>query len=448
MLQALTDLAAPPIWFAAVFAAAAVACAILYRRSAVKRAMLELLLNNMTQGVVMYDERERLVFCNGPYVEMYDMPSALVRHGCTLSDIIRERIKSGSLSGDVEKYRAELVTAMRQGETVNRVIEHNGRAIAVINRPIAGGRYFIGSHHDITERRRIEHQEIAHAEQEARRALIDGAILTFRQSVESMLAAVGESAAAMNATATGLSASSGETAQRTVSAVNSSNRASESVRLAASMAEELLKSIAEINQQIGQATRLTRSAVDEARGTNDKMAGLAVAAQEIGDVVKLIRDIAGQTNLLALNATIEAARAGEAGRGFAVVASEVKSLAVQTAKATERIAAQIAAVQGSTGATGEEIKRNASRMREIDEYTTAIAAALEEQNAATSDISRNVTHAADSTRQVVEILDAVAGAVEKNNASAATVLRESTSVESAAANLRATVETFLQKVAS
>src|SRR5262245_35904256 len=105
MWQALTDLAAEPIWLAAIFAAAAITCAILYRRSAVKQAILKLLLNNMTQGVVMYDENERLVFCNDTYVEMYDMPAELVRHGCTLSDIIRQRIKSGSLSGDVEKYR-------------------------------------------------------------------------------------------------------------------------------------------------------------------------------------------------------------------------------------------------------------------------------------------------------------------------------------------------------
>ena len=132
---------------------------------------------------------------------------------------------------------------------------------------------------------------------------------------------------------------------------------------------------------------MVRVSVNEAETTNEQIAGLADAAQKIGDVVKLIRDIAGQTNLLALNATIEAARAGEAGRGFAVVASEVKSLAVQTAKATEEIAAQILAVQGSTTIAVDAIRNIAGRMKEISSYTSAVAASVEQQNAATGEIS-------------------------------------------------------------
>ena len=137
--------------------------------------------------------------------------------------------------------------------------------------------------------------------------------------------------------------------------------------------------------------------MNEAETTNEQIAGLADAAQKIGDVVKLIRDIAGQTNLLALNATIEAARAGEAGRGFAVVASEVKSLAVQTAKATEEIASQILAVQGSTTSAVDAIRNIAGRMKEISSYTSAVAASVEQQNAATGEISQNVAGAAQGT---------------------------------------------------
>ena len=152
----------------------------------------------------------------------------------------------------------------------------------------------------------------------------------------------------MRSTARTLLGSSDQTSQRAESAVHAFNEASTNVETAAIAADELSRSIAEISRQLTHTSDIVRLATDEARSTDGEIAGLASGAQKIGDVIKLIRDIAGQTNLLALNATIEAARAGEAGRGFAVVASEVKSLAVQTGKATEDIASHILAVQNST----------------------------------------------------------------------------------------------------
>jgi methyl-accepting chemotaxis protein len=196
------------------------------------------------------------------------------------------------------------------------------------------------------------------------------------------------------------------------------------------------------------ATEVVRVSVNEAETTNQQIAGLAAAAQKIGDVVKLISDIAAQTNLLALNATIEAARAGDAGRGFAVVASEVKSLAVQTAKATEEIASQILAVQGSTSAAVDAIHNIAGRMKEISSYTSAVAAAVEQQNAATGEISENVAGAAEGTTMVVNVLGDVAGAATATRSSAETVLAASHSVESAVGKLRGEVESFLAKVAA
>ena len=163
-------------------------------------------------------------------------------------------------------------------------------------------------------------------------------------------------------------------------------------------------------------------------------------------MVKLIRDIAGQTNLLALNATIEAARAGESGRGFAVVASEVKTLAVQTAKATEEIAGQILAVQSSTTGAVEAIRRIAERMREINRYTSAVAASVEQQSAATGQISRNVASAAQGTGVVSTVLAKVSDAATSTRSSAHTVLDGSRAVETAVAELRGEVETFLAKV--
>ena len=190
-----------------------------------------------------------------------------------------------------------------------------------------------------------------------------------------------------------------------------------------------------------------RIAVDEAQGANDDIEALAQTAQNIGDVVKLIRSIAGQTNLLALNATIEAARAGEAGRGFAVVASEVKSLAVQTAKATEDISSQILKVQNSTGKAVEAIGRITHRMREIDIHTTAVAQSVQQQSAATGEITQNVVGAADGTKLIVSVLSDVAGATTETQRSVQSVLTASELVEEVAANMRSEVESFLTKVA-
>jgi methyl-accepting chemotaxis protein len=152
----------------------------------------------------------------------------------------------------------------------------------------------------------------------------------------------------MHLTASLLAATSRETTAQTAGAVHTSNDAFGSAQIAATAADELSKSIGEINRQLARASEVVAAAATEAQSTNQEIAALAQAARKIDDVVKLIQSVAGQTNLLALNATIEAARAGAAGKGFSVVASEVKALAVQTAKATDDIAAQIASVQSST----------------------------------------------------------------------------------------------------
>jgi methyl-accepting chemotaxis protein len=162
----------------------------------------------------------------------------------------------------------------------------------------------------------------------------------------------------------------------------------------------------------------------------------------------LIRDIAEQTNLLALNATIEAARAGEAGKGFAVVASEVKSLAVQTAQATEDIASHILAVQGSTSGAVDAIRQIAARMQDINQHTAAVAAAVEQQAASTDGISQNVASAAQGAGHVAQVLDEVAGASTETRTSAQVVRDASEAVAEAVAHLRLEVEDFLARVAA
>ncbi|MGB9414192.1 MAG: methyl-accepting chemotaxis protein [Pseudolabrys sp.] len=231
------------------------------------------------------------------------------------------------------------------------------------------------------------------ADKKERRANIDSAIASFRPTVETLLSTVSESATAMRATALTLFGSSEQTSQRAESAVQAFHEASTNVETAAVVADELSRSTAEISRQLTHTTNIVGLATREARDTDGEIGGLADGAQKIGDVVKLIRNIAG-----ALTATIEAARAGEAGKGFAVVASEVKSLAVQTAKATEDIANHILAVQDSTSAAVEAIRQIAARMHKINENTSAVAASVEQQNSATSEISRNVASAAEGNR--------------------------------------------------
>jgi methyl-accepting chemotaxis protein len=413
-----------------------------------KRYLLELALNNMTQGVVMFDVKGRLVVCNVRYLSMYRLSPDVVRPGAKLLDIIHERAKTGSLPRDPAQYCAELLEQMVAGKIVRFVSEApDGRAVSVVNRAIPGSGFWVGTHDDITERRLAERKSAQLGEQEARRAVVEEAIAWFRESLESILATVADSAAAMRSTATALSGTSKETTAQTAGAVVTSNNAFGSVEVAATAADELGKSIAEINRQLVRATEVVGAVASEAQSTNQEIAGLASAAKKIDDVVKLIQSVAGQTNLLALNAAIEAARAGAAGKGFAVVASEVKALAVQTAKATDDIAAQIAAVQSSTQSAVGAIGNIATRMLEIRHFTAAIATSVEEQNAATREIASSVAAAASGTKSVVAVLQRVSGAITDMHSSADTVLAASQAVDKAAESLRGAVDGFLRKVA-
>ncbi len=452
MFGGLTDLIAEYDWqlaavVAVVVLGAGVFAARLHARFRTQNAQLAAALNNMSEGLCMFDASTRLVLCNNRYIEMYALDRDLAKPGALLRDLLDQRKRAGTFGGDPDQYVADTLRRMREKNGLQDVREMpDGRFIAVSSQPMIGGGW-VATHQDITERRQQDQERDSLAAQEERRAIIDAAIATFRQRIEAMLKTVGDSAGTMRSTASVLFAASNKTSQRAESAVHTSNEASTNVETAASAANELSASIAEISRQLGQTNNLVGIAVSEAGATNEQIGGLAQAAQKIGDVVKLIQDVAGQTNLLALNATIEAARAGEAGRGFAVVASEVKSLAVQTAKATEEIGAQIAAVQASTGAAVEAIRRIGDRMHEINRFTAAVAASVQEQNAATGEISQNVASAAHGTKEIVSVLGEVAGAATETRGSAETVLAASEAVESAASDLRSEVESFLQKVA-
>ena len=433
---------------AATVAILTVAAAVAARRLKAGNRRMHAALDNMTEGLCMFDANERLVICNRRYKDLYNVPDDVAKRGRPLAQLLEYRIANGSFTREPNQYRQEITTAMREGRTTQaEVASKSGRVILIINRPLRGGGW-VATHDDISERRKAERERAAMQEQQQRRSLIEQAITAFRQRIEEHLHGVADGALAMRSTAAALFGSSGQTSQSAESAVTASNEASTNVETAAVAADELTGSIGEIGRQLASTTDIVRKAVAEAKGTNEQIAALAQAAQKIGDVIKLIRAIAEQTNLLALNATIEAARAGEAGKGFAVVASEVKSLAVQTAKATEDISSLISAVQDSTGSAVSAIGRIAARMREIDSCANAVSAAVEQQNAATAEISHNVASAAGGAKLVVAVLAEVAGAATETRQSAESVLTAAQAVEAAASELRSEVAGFLARVAA
>jgi methyl-accepting chemotaxis protein len=418
------------------------------RRLGTQNARIRIALDNMSQGLCMFDRNERLVVCNARYREMYNLSAERVKIGTSLGELLEYRTTLGTFSGDVNAYRAQLAASLAEGRITSReVTSGEGRVICVVNRPMRGGGW-VATHEDVTERREAERERLGMQQQQTRRAAVEQAILSFRKRVEEHLRTVAEGAMAMRKTASTLLTNSNHTAKGAEGAVDASNEASTNVETAAYAADELNSSIGEIGRQLATTATIVRDAVTEARDTNERIAALAQAAQKIGDVIKLIRAIAGQTNLLALNATIEAARAGEAGKGFAVVAAEVKSLAVQTAKATEDISALIKSVQAATGGAVDAIGRIAARMQEIDTCATAVSTSVEQQSAATQEISQNVTSAADGAKLVVSVLADVAGAAGETRRSAEDVLTASEAVEAAAAELRREVEGFLARVAA
>ena len=257
-----------------------------------------------------------------------------------------------------------------------------------------------------------------------------------------------DSASAMHATAAALLGSSGETSQRAESAVQAFNEASINVETAAVAADELSRSIAEIGRQLTHTSDVVALATEEARATDSEIAGLASGAQRDRrrDQADPHRSPARPICWRLTPRSRPRARARPAS-GFAVVASEVKSLALQTAKATEEIASHIQAVQDSTSGAVEAIRQIAARMQEINASTAAVTASVMQQNSATAEISHNVANAAHGTGHVVAVLGQVVGAATQTRASAEVVRDASQAAETAVANLRVEVEDFLTKAA-
>jgi methyl-accepting chemotaxis protein len=265
----------------------------------------------------------------------------------------------------------------------------------------------------------------------------------FETDIKGVVAAVAQATADMQRVAGEITSSVNGTSERAAAAAAASEEASASVNTVAAATEPLASSVAEIGRQVTHSSDVANSAVVKVGQTTEMVGSLASAAEKIGEVLRLIGAIASQTNLLALNATIEAARAGEAGRGFAVVASEVKELASQTAKATEEIAGQVAAIQSATGDCVAAIGSISDTIREISGIATTIAAAVEQQDSATREIARSVQQAATGTSEVTMNVTGASQSADQSRALADNVLAATGELGQQARALSGSVDTFL-----
>ncbi|MFN3685527.1 methyl-accepting chemotaxis protein [Salinarimonas sp.] len=296
------------------------------------------------------------------------------------------------------------------------------------------------------ERTLAEAQERDSARVAERAAAVDRLAAEFESGIRTALASLEDAFRTMRAQADGLSAIAERTRDSVSNAMGRSEATAANIQHVAASGEELAASISEIGRSAQASSQIAARAVAGARATDRHVQDLSGAARSIGEVVDLIRSIAEQTNLLALNATIEAARAGEAGKGFAVVASEVKTLASQTAKATEDIAAKVAEMQAATEGSVGSIREISSTIEEMNRIAATIAAAVTQQSAATSEISRNVQEAATGARAVSGAVDQVGTLADETGSSAGSIIDASRALAEEARAIRARVEAFVGSV--
>jgi methyl-accepting chemotaxis protein len=279
-----------------------------------------------------------------------------------------------------------------------------------------------------------------------RRVAMESIASDFERSVTGIVRSVSAAAAGMQTTAQSMTATASDASARAATVGAASQSASNNVGTVAAAAEELSSSVTEISRQVTRSSEIASKAVGDAERTNVTVQALSTGAEKIGEVVKLIHSIAAQTNLLALNATIEAARAGESGRGFAVVASEVKALANQTAKATEEISAQVAAMQASTSDAVLSIGGITETIAQMSEITVSLSTAIDQQGDATREIARNIQSVAAGSNEISAHIGGVTTAAAATGVAASDVLSNARELDNQSGMLRGAVDEFLAKV--
>lgn len=301
---------------------------------------------------------------------------------------------------------------------------------------------------------RVEQELLVQQERERERleaeakkaALLDEVARQFERTVGEVVGGVAAASSQLHTTATRMAQSAEEASRRTGEVATSMEEANAGATAAAAASDEFALSISEISRQAASSSELARLATEATGEADETISALAASAEEVGQIVELIQTIAQRTNLLALNASIEAARGGEAGRGFAVVASEVKELAMQTSRATEKVADQIRAMQSTTGASVKALRSIAGQVQELESTAVSIATAVDQQSVAGRDLAQSIDLAARGTEKVAGHIEDVRQLSLHTGAAASQVLSSANELEAQAAHLSAQVRGFLSRV--